>query len=56
MSFEIVQINNGWLLRFHSETGFHQFFFEDFDDAVKIMKEAMIKKIIVKKNVTCQNS
>lgn len=48
MTFEISEINNGWLLCFHSETGYHRFFFEDFNDATKIMKDVIEQKKSIK--------
>lgn len=36
--FEIVEIENGWLICYHTEHGYVQRFFTDVEDIVQILK------------------
>ena len=36
--FEIIEIANGWLICYHTDTGYVQRFFTNVDDIIQVMK------------------
>lgn len=46
--FEITEIENGWLISYHTDVGYVQRFFTDVDDIIAILNSVLTKDTILK--------